>query len=78
MRASFMLPSADIRIYQRYGQPHYRTLLDCWGAIEKRATVRLFDVAGGLQTNDGEQRVKPGGSYGNRGSHAREPALGAL
>jgi uncharacterized protein YPO0396 len=57
----FMLPSADTFGFIRDTvQPHYRTLLDCWGAIEKaeRQVTLLRPVAErAARINDGEQRI---------------------
>jgi uncharacterized protein YPO0396 len=57
----FMLPSADTFGFIRDTvQPHYRTLLDCWGAIEKaeRQVTLLRPVAErAARMNDGEQRI---------------------
>jgi uncharacterized protein YPO0396 len=58
----FMLPSADTFGFIRDTvQPHYRTLLDCWGAIEKaeRQVTLLRPVAErAARMNDGEQRIE--------------------
>jgi uncharacterized protein YPO0396 len=57
----FMLPSADTFGFIRDTvQPHYRTLLDCWGAIQKaeRQVTLLRPVAErAARINDGEQRI---------------------
>jgi uncharacterized protein YPO0396 len=57
----FMLPSADTFAFIRDTvQPHYRTLLDCWAAIEQaeRQIALLSPVADRAnRINDGEQRI---------------------
>lgn len=57
----FMLPSADTFAFIRDTvQPHYRTLLDCWGAIEKaerQVTLLRPVVERAARIDDGEQRI---------------------
>jgi uncharacterized protein YPO0396 len=57
----FMLPSADTFGFIRDTvQPHYRTLLDCWGAIQKaeRQVTLLRPVAErAARMDEGEQRI---------------------
>lgn len=58
----FMLPAADTFSFIRDTvQPHYRTLLDCWAAIERaeRQIALLGPVAErGRRIGDGEQRIE--------------------
>jgi uncharacterized protein YPO0396 len=58
----FMLPSADTFGFIRDTvQPHYRTLLDCWGAIEKaERQVKLLRPVSerAARIEDGEQRIE--------------------
>ena len=58
----FMLPSADTFAFIRDTvQPHYRTLLDCWAAIERaeRQITLLRPVAEhSNRINDGEARIE--------------------
>src|ERR1700730_3712344 len=58
----FMLPSADTFVFIRDTvQPHYRTLLDCWAAIERaeRQIALLVPVAECAQrVSDGEGRIE--------------------
>jgi len=58
----FMLPAADTFSFIRDTvQPHYRTLLDCWAAIERaeRQIALLGPVAErGRRISDGEQRIE--------------------
>jgi uncharacterized protein YPO0396 len=58
----FMLPSADtFGFIKDTVQPHYRTLLDCWGAIDKaeRQVTLLRPVAErSARIDEGEQRIE--------------------
>jgi uncharacterized protein YPO0396 len=58
----FMLPAAETFAFIRDTvQPHYRTLLDCWAAIERaeRQIALLGPVAErGRRIGDGEQRIE--------------------
>jgi uncharacterized protein YPO0396 len=58
----FMLPAADTFSFIRDTvQPHYRTLLDCWAAIERaqRQIALLGPVAErGRRIGEGEQRIE--------------------